>query len=202
MKQIPCEVPLLEELDREHRGRDDLQPFVEPEIGRFLALLVRMKQMKRVLELGTGIGYSALWIASGLVHTGGTVTTVDNHERTGREAAEMFSRSGVGSCIIQKSGDIREVTSLLARNIPSSLDMVFQDGAKQLYPQVLEYIYTLLIPGGILVTDDVLFPVEKDVRRGLKAPVDLFNRMIRDDQRFVTSVLPVGHGLMISWKIE
>ena len=202
MQHIPYDLPILEEIDRFHRGRFDLQPFIEPEIGRFLALLVRMNRMKRVLELGTGIGYSAIWIASGLITTKGELTTVDHHERTGREAEEFFSRSSVGSCINRRQGDILDVLSLLARQSPMSMDMVFQDGGKQLYPRAVDDICTLLKPGGILVTDDVLFPVEQDVRTGLKDPVDRFNCMIREDRRFYSAMLPVGHGVMISWKQE
>ncbi len=198
---VVYDLELVEILDREHRGRDDLQPFAEPELGKFLSLLVRMKSMQRVLELGTGIGYSALWVAGALRETGGNITTIDNHHRTNQEARKFFAMSGLGEIIHPIEASIEQLLPVMAQDSPGTYDMIFQDGGKYLYPLVYESVYTLLSPGGILVTDDVLFPVEGAVRKGLKAPVARYNEQLMHDSRYCSSMLPVGHGITVSLKI-
>jgi len=197
--RIVYELPVLKACEQ-HRQRDDLQPFVEPEIGKFLALLVYSSSARRVLELGTGIGYSTLWLAHALDQIGGTVTTIDNHQRTHAEAVNNFARSGLQHAICPIQGSIEEVLPDMCRKSPGSFDMIFQDAGKHLYPLMYENVYTLLAPGGILVTDDVLFPVEQSVREGLKRHVEAFNEILLADERYYTSVLPAGHGIAVSWK--
>ena len=69
-----------------NQGRDDIQSPVEPEIGRFLAFLIKITGARKVLELGTGVGNSTIWLAEAVKEIGGNVTTVDNHPRTWAEA--------------------------------------------------------------------------------------------------------------------
>ncbi len=191
---------ILQMLDQEHRGREDLQPFIEPEIGKLLSLLIRMNHVKRVLELGTGIGYSTIWIACALRETGGRIVTIDNHRRTNCEARSMFAQAGCDDIITLIEASAEEVLPEMAQREAGTYHMVFQDGGKQSYPLVYEDVCTLLAPGGILIADDVLFPAEKDVRRGLKKPIEQFTAMLLKDSRFYTSVLPIGHGAAVSIK--
>ena len=76
-------------LFRDNSGRGDVQPSVEPEIGRFLSFLVRLTGARRVLELGTSNGCSALWMLEAVRQNGGKLVTVDSKERLHLEAVEI-----------------------------------------------------------------------------------------------------------------
>ena len=196
---IRYDVPLLQELERSCSVRDDVQPMVEPEVGALLAYLVRSSGASEVLELGTGIGYSALWFAGALREHGGRITTIDRDPRIGAEARWNFRQSGFGDCITLIEGDIEQTLKDL-RGQSRLFDLIFQDGGKHLYPAVYEDVYALLAPGGILVSDDVLFPVESGIRQGLKRPVDAYNSRLLADRRYESVMLPAGHGVTVSWK--
>lgn len=194
--------PVSAELVKDARTRDDIQPFVELETARMLSLLIQALHGKRVLELGCGIGYSTIWIAEALRLTGGTVLTLDNHERTSREALEHIRDAGLESFVELQVCDAALRVPELAREIPGSFDVIFQDCGKYLYDILYEDVYTLLRPGGLLVTDDTLFKTERSVRKGLGEHVDRYNRRLFNDPRFYSTMLPAGHGVAISLRLD
>jgi predicted O-methyltransferase YrrM len=189
------------ELLTESQDRDDIQPFTEPETLRLITLFIRLLQAQRVLELGTGIGYSTIVLAEALKATGGLLVTVDNHAGTTAEAAQVIERSGLGSSVRQVFADARTAVPDMAKEQPGSYDLVFQDCGKYLYPLLYDDIYTLLRPGGILVTDDVLFRFNPNVRKGLGRYTDAYNTRLFADSRYCSALLPVGDGAAFSLKL-
>ncbi len=189
--------PLMAVLEEQRKGRDDIQPSIEPEAGRFLGLLIRLTGAKRVLEIGSGVGYSALWLGEAVRETGGKVTTVDNHARTHKEVVGNIRESGLEEYVESILGDAKEVIPSLS----PGWDIIFQDGGKYLYPFLYETTVSLLKKGGLLVADDTLFKVNKSVRRGLGEYTHQYNRMVFADKRFYSVILPVGHGMTISYKL-
>ena len=192
--------PVTEILEQEAESRDDIQPFVERETARLISLLIRVTKAKRVLELGTGIGYSTVWLGEAVRATGGTVTTVDNHQRTGVEARETVEKSGLEEHVILLQGDAEElIPMMVARG--DAYDLIFQDCGKYLYPLLYDDVYQLLKPGGILVSDDTLFRVDASVRKGLGRYIDEYNKRLFADSRYYSTLLPAGHGVAVSYKV-
>ncbi|MBI9101172.1 MAG: O-methyltransferase [Spirochaetales bacterium] len=198
---ITPDTEFLRELELSSRERGDIQPPVEREIGRFLSLLVRLTRAELVLELGSGAGYSGLWLAGSLEKTGGKLITIDGKERLHLEAVENYSRAGHGERVEALLGDIPDV--LETRVVPrykGAFDIVFQDSGKSLYPALLQTTWDLLKPGGLLVADDTLFKVNNEVRSNLGRYTDEYNRMVFERDDIYSVILPVGHGLTISIK--
>lgn len=194
-KLIEFDLDLLKEMEDSNQGRVDIQPSVEPVIGRFLSFLVRLTKAKKVLELGTSVGFSSIWIANALKQQDGILHTVDSHDLTALEAKSNFEKAGLDN-IVQHIDDIAEVLPKL----DAGFDIIFQDGAKALYPTTIDRLYDLLNTDGVLVADDVLFPCLDNVRENLKNRVDDFNKKIMEDKRFYTVYLPLGHGISLSYK--
>jgi predicted O-methyltransferase YrrM len=192
--------PLTDKLQQEAVGRDDIQPFVEMEAARLISLLIRLTGAKKVLELGTGIAYSTIWLGEAVRETGGSLISVDNHLRTGVEAAENIRSAGLGGVVELISGNAEEVVPAMAGVAPGSFDLIFQDCGKYLYPLLYENIYLLLKPGGLLITDDTLFSVTEGIRKGLGRYTDDYNAKLFSDPRYYSTLLPVGHGLAVSLK--
>jgi predicted O-methyltransferase YrrM len=190
------DLEILEKMDILNKDRIDMQPSVEPVIGRFLSFFIRAFKARAVLELGTSVGYSGMWMAGALKESGGRLYTIDNHERTPAEAKANFEEAGLCDVIVQIIGDIEVEVEKFDRKF----DIIFQDGGKYLYPVMLDKLYDLLEDGGVLISDDTMFPCVEGVRDNLKKHVDSFNRKLKDDDRFYSVALPIGHGLTLSFK--
>jgi predicted O-methyltransferase YrrM len=197
------DVLLTEKLEQEAESRNDIQPFVERETAKLISLLIRLTGAKKVLELGTGVAYSTIWLGNAVKEagSGGKLITVDNHERTGLEAKANIEKAGLSSVVDQRQGDAETIVPELALDESGAYDIIFQDCGKYLYPLLYEDLYTLLKPGGLLITDDTLFRVNSDVRKGLGKYVDTYNKQLFADSRYYSTMLPVGHGFAVSLKI-
>ena len=183
-----------------NQGRDDIQAPVEPETGRFLAFLIKMTGARKVLELGCGVANSAIWMAQALREQGGVLYTVDNHPRTWKEAVENVEKSGLKEYVTMIHSDADEAVRKL-REQGFEFDIVFQDCAKYIYTVIYEDVSALVKKGGIIVADDTMFPVCENVRPNLGRHMDRYNRQIFADKRFFSTMLPVGHGLTLSYKL-
>ena len=189
---------LLTRIENESKLRDDIQPSVEPELGKFLGLIVRLTKAEKILEIGSGIGYSTIWLAEAVKITDGKVVTIDNHERTHKELLQNISNAGLGKWIEIKHGNAEDIVPTLS----GSWDIVFQDGGKYLYPLIYEQIFNLTRTGGLILADDTLFKVNPNVRKGLGNYMDEYNRIVFADSRLYSTILPVGHGITVSLKLE
>ena len=150
--------------------------------GEFLAVLVRATLARRVLEIGTSNGYSTLWLASAARAIGGAVTTVEQSEYKIGLASANFARSGLASSISQLHDDAGRV---LARTAAGAFDLIFLDSERPEYPGWWPDLKRVLRPGGLLVVDNATSHVEQ------MAP---FVALVKADQEFVTSLVPVGNG--------
>ncbi|NQT59491.1 MAG: class I SAM-dependent methyltransferase [Bacteroidetes bacterium] len=197
------DILLTEQLELEAEFRDDIQPFVERETAKLISLLIRLTSAKQVLELGTGIAYSTIWLGGAVkeVGGGGKLITIDNHERTGIEAKANIEKANLSEVVELRQGDAGALIPKMAKSEPAAYDIIFQDCGKYLYPLLYEDLYTLLKPGGLLITDDTLFRVHTDIRKGLGKYVDTYNKKLFADTRYYSTMLPVGHGFAVSLKI-
>ena len=150
--------------------------------GEFLAVLARATLARRILEIGTSNGYSTLWLASAARAIGGSVTTVEQSEYKIGLASANFARSGLASSIAQLHDDAGRV---LARAADGAFDLIFLDSERPEYPGWWPDLKRVLRPGGLLVVDNATSHVEQ------MAP---FVALVKADQEFVTSLVPVGNG--------
>ncbi len=189
---------ILDELRKENRSRNDIQPMVEIEVGKLLVFLIKLTKAKKVLELGTSNGYSAIWMAKALEDTGGTITTIDNHERISAEAVKNFEKASARNISFIK-GKVEEILPELISK-KEKFDIIFQDSGKYLYPLMLENTVKLCKKGGVIIADDSLFRVIETVRSGLGDYTHDYNRAVFSHKKLFSTIIPIGHGLTLSLK--
>lgn len=183
-------------------GRD--LPLVDPEVGALLHVLTLALGARRALEIGTAIGYSGSWIARALPRDGMLITLEINAQRAARAKAN-FARAGVAERTSVMIGD----ASVLLAKVRGPFDLIFQDGDKRQYGPMLDRLTTLLRPGGLLITDNVLWDgevvpnyVDRPVRNAEEtAAVAAYNARLSADVHVKTVWLPIRDGVAVSIKI-
>lgn len=194
--------PELEVVDRE--GRAEGLPIVMSDTGALLHALVRLTGARRVLEIGTAIGYSMLWMATALPEDGQLISLERDADRAARARAHAAA-AGVDARVHVMVGD----ASRFLHKVAGPFDLVFQDGDKPGYLTALDRLWELLKPGGVLACDNVLWsgavvpgmtPVEAKNPEDTDA-LAAFNQRLSADPRFETVWIPVGDGLSISTKV-
>jgi predicted O-methyltransferase YrrM len=192
---------VLDEVAR--AGADRQLPLVDAEVGALLRVLVTAISARRILEIGTAIGYSGIWMAGGLPPDGSLLTIEVDRDRA-REARDNFTRAGVADRVNVIVGD----SKLMVAKVSGPFDLIFQDGDKQQYSPLLDRLVALLRPGGLLVTDNVLWDGEvvpgylskaarnADDTRAIKE----YNERIATHPALITSVIPLRDGVSISVK--
>ncbi|MGF7218160.1 putative O-methyltransferase YrrM [Spirosoma lacussanchae] len=168
--------------------------------GRLLAMISWMIRPRRVLEIGTYTGYSALCLAEGLTDDGRLITIDQNEE------LEAFARSYWQQSPLNDRIDLR--IGLAAEVIPTltdTFDLVFIDADKRNLPLYFGLVIDKLRPGGFMLADNVLWsgkvieplkPSDEDTRSVLT-----FNQMVQDDPRVENILLPIRDGIMMARKV-
>jgi predicted O-methyltransferase YrrM len=192
---------VLEEIARGNRTRG--LPLVDAEVGALLRVLAAAAAATRILEIGTAIGYSGIWLA-GALPPGGMLLTLEMSEERAAEARANFAKAGLADRTSVIVGDAQ----LKIAKVAGPFDLIFQDGSKQLYEPLLDRLVGLLRPGGLLVTDNVLWNGE--VVPGFAAtptqpPEDTraiaaYNERLASHPDLMTAVVPLRDGVSISVK--
>ncbi len=140
---------ILDEIERE--ALDSMVPVIRKEMQGFLKLLLAMKRPKRILEVGTAVGFSALLMAE---YTPGQceIITIENYEKRIPIALENFRRAGREKQITLLAGEAAEIL----KTLDEPFDFIFMDAAKGQYLIFLPDVLRLLKTGGTLVSDNVL----------------------------------------------
>ena len=174
--------------------------------GRVLSMLSHMIRPKRILELGTFTGYSALCLAEGLAE-GGRLITIEHNDELEETIQRNIAKSPLSSRIELIIGDAVEVISnqfSVFSNQP--FDLVFIDADKREYCAYLDAVYPLVPVGGFILADNTLWDghiidpaYDKDKQTlGLRA----FNDKLKEDDRFEQVILPLRDGLTLIRKIK
>lgn len=192
---------ILDELEREALAAH--VPVIRKEMQSFLKVLLCIKRPLRILEVGTAVGFSALFMAE--YHPGDFhITTIENYEKRVTVARENFRRAGREDEITLLFGDAGEILPGLS----GPYDFIFMDAAKGQYLTFLPEILRLLDDGGVLVSDNVLqdgdilesrFAVTRRNRTIHKRMRDYLYRLTHHEE-LVTAVLPAGDGITVSTK--
>lgn len=191
--------PVLERVAAEGAELD--LPIIDKGVGRLLETMVLSTDARQILEIGTANGYSALWLAQSLPHDGRLISIELNPSRA-QLAKDHLDEAGLGDRASVMVGD----AALLAHKVAGPFDVIFNDGDKQQYSQLLDRLVTLLRPGGVLITDNVLW--DGEVIPGLVNPprrsadetkaIATYNQQLAADSRLVTSFLPIRDGVAMS----
>lgn len=195
------EEALLHELDRQTNLRIMHPRMISGHIqGRLLRMIVQMLRPQSVLEIGTFTGYSALSMAAGL-DEGATIDTVEVDDELEPMAQEFFDRSEHSAKIHLHIGSALEIAPTLGKKF----DLVFIDGDKREYPAYYRMLMgddggePLVHSGSILLADNILWygkvvePIPHNDRQ--TQGIVEFNRMVRDDERVESFILPLRDGL-------
>ena len=165
--------------------------------GRVLSIITKLIQPKNILEIGTYTGYSALCLAEGL-HPKGKIFTIDKNEELETLQNKYFEKSGYRNQIEQFVGNALEIIP----TINEKFDLVFIDADKSNYINYFHLIIDKMNPGGIILSDNVLWsgkvveelnPKDRDTKVLLE-----YNKLLNEDERLETVLLPIRDGLTIS----
>jgi predicted O-methyltransferase YrrM len=165
-------------------------------VGRLLHLLARLVRARRVIELGSGFGYSAYWFARALP-AGGTVVLTDRDAGQAAEARSFLERGGYADRVRVEVGDALEIID----RVGGEFDIVFNDVDKAEYPLVLDKAAAALRPGGLLISDNMLWfgavldeAPNDPATRGVKE----LTRLLYASHEFETVLIPLRDGVTVS----
>ena len=168
--------------------------------GNFLEIISKLIKPVNVLEIGTYTGYSTLCIANGL-DPKGIIHTIDKNEELLEIQNKYFEKSGYRSQIRQHTGDALTIIP----KFDIDFDMIFLDADKENYVNYLEIITQILRPGGVLLTDNVLWhgKIVESFKKQDKTTklIDQFNKKILKDKSLKTVILPLRDGVSLTIKL-
>jgi caffeoyl-CoA O-methyltransferase len=172
-------------------------PIIGPLVGRLLFQLALLTRARRIFELGSGYGYSAIWFAKGL-QPGGRIICTDGSRENAALAARFFKQADIEGLVDYRTGD---ALSLLAKE-PGSFDIILNDVDKHEYPEVFRQAVPRLKRGGLLITDNTLWQgrVVGDDNALSTVGVRAFNRLAFQSKEVLTTLIPLRDGVALSIK--
>ena len=171
-------------------------PIVGPQVGRLLLTLARSINAKRVLELGSGFGYSAWWFATAVGPEGHVILTEGSQENANL-ARGFLERAGLDGRVEIRVGDGLEI----AGECDGPFDIVFNDIDKQDYPRALPVALERLRPGGLFITDNMLWQglvLEESNPDASTRGVQELTRALYAHPSLDTAILPIRDGVSVS----
>jgi len=193
---LPEREPWFFEMER--MAEEKNFPAVGPQVGLLLEILARSIGAKRILELGSGFGYSGLWFSRALPADGFIV--LSDFEEANRKLAEgYFRQAGKAHMMEFRVGD---ALGLLEQQVEGYFDIVFNDIDKEFYPAVIEPVYRVLRKGGLFIADNTLWDgkVAHSKRDQVAQSVHEFNCRLKEHVGFSTIQLPLRDGVSVSIK--
>lgn len=194
---------LCDRIERE--ARRARVPIIRPETGAFLRTMVAITRPRRILEVGTAVGYSALLMAQ-VMGEQGTITTIESYAPRILKAREHFLQAGLEDRITLIEGDAGKVLWQLS----GPYDFIFMDAAKGQYIHFLPDILRLMPEGDLLLSDNVLqdgdiiesrYAVTRR-NRTIHARMREYLYELKHHPQLETAILPVGDGITVSVKRE
>ena len=176
---------------------------IAPEQGQFMALLVQLTGARRLLEIGTFTGYSALSMAQ-VMPADGQLLCCDIDPQYTDIAQRYWQEAGVAARIeLRLAPALATLGALVREGGAGSFDLIFIDADKSNYPAYLEHALLLARPGGLILFDNTLWSgrvLEKRPETADTRAIQSLNRRLKDDQRVDISLLPLGDGLTLCRK--
>ncbi len=193
----PARDPVVTEMEVIARERGF--PIVGPLVGRILYQLTRTTEAGRIIELGSGFGYSTIWFARALPEDGEVIYT-DMSQENYRMADDFFRRAGCADRIRMETGNAIEILE----KQEGEFDIVFNDIDKHQYPDVIPVALPKLRRGGLLITDNIFWDgrVVDGETDSDTSGVREYTRAVYENPSLFTTIVPVRDGISISLKVE
>lgn len=192
----PKRPPVLKEMEA-YAAEHDF-PIIGPLVGRFLYQLALLTKAKKIMELGSGFGYSAFWFS--LAAGGkGHITLTDHDKKNKQMALNYFKQAGLQSQFDFKVGDAMRVL----QRCHSTFDIILNDIGKEDYPNTIDLVSDRLKKGGLFITDNLIWSgrvCDKNPDEATKAICEFTNRLYHDS-RFFTTIIPLRDGLAVAVKL-
>ena len=191
-----ADIPVLDEIEQEALA--DMVPIIRKETKSFLKVMLEIKRPVKILEIGTAVGFSAILMGKYSPEEC-RITTIENYKKR-----IPIARAGMEQKITLLEGDALEIMKGMPDD--AGFDFVFMDAAKGQYPAYLEQVMRFLVPGGILITDNVLqdgdiiesrFAVERRDRT-IHSRMREYLYTLKHHPELETSILPLGDGVALS----
>jgi len=188
--------PVLARMEEEAH-RENI-PIVDAHEGAFLSLLVRIANAKRVLELGTAIGYSGIWLLQGT--SGGTLTTFEtDHERALRARVNFAAAGFAEDALVLEQDAVGGLETLNARFDVCFIDLLNSFPSEEVTRKVFDLCMQRLDGGGLLIADNalrqglVVKPTNQQSRN-----VAFYNQLVAKDPRLESVVVPIRDGVSVA----
>jgi len=200
---IPKRSEFLENLRYKSSLEESYAPIVQKSTEQLIVTLLKMIKPKRVLEIGTAVGYSAILMADNLPHDS-SIITIERYKKHADIAVDNVFSSGYEKKIKVIEGEAAEVLHWL----DGGFDFIFLDAAKGQYIEFLPDILRLLNTGGVLLSDNILYhgmiEDEEKVERRKITIVKRLHMYLEEIMRsplLTTSIIPIGDGVALSVKV-
>ena len=188
----------------EKQARIDNVPIIRKEMESFLRVMLSIKKPKRILELGTAVGYSAI-LMSESIESDAQIVTIENYEKRIPIARENIAKAGKEEAITLLEGDAMEIMPGLDGD---QFDFVFMDAAKAQYINFLPEVLRLMKDGAILITDNVLQDgdlieskyVVRRRNRTIHKRMREYMKVVKNHPQLETAIVPIGDGITMSVK--
>jgi predicted O-methyltransferase YrrM len=171
-------------------------PIVGPQVGQLLYLLARAISARRIIELGSGFGYSAYWFARAVGPQGEVILT-ESSVKAAEEAVAFLERGGLAGRVRVEVGDALEIID----SVGGEFDIVFNDVDKEQYPQVVDKAAAALRPGGLLISDNMLWygtVLQDNPEQPSTIGVQEMTRLLYRSEEFETVMIPLRDGVTVS----
>lgn len=194
------ESPLLAKLSRETQAEVLYPRMLSGHLqGRVLALISKLIKPRRILEIGTYTGYSAICLSEGLAPDG-LLVTIDSNDELEERVRGYFAEAGLHEKIDYRLGDAREILP----ELKETFDLIFLDADKISYPHYYHLLKPLLNHEGVLVADNVLWSgkvIDSSINDPETEALRRFNELVQNDPEVEKVLLPVRDGLFIIRKL-
>ncbi|MGM0602376.1 MAG: O-methyltransferase [Bacillota bacterium] len=194
-KMVEAEFVELEKL-----CRNDNIPIIDRDAADFLKIQLQLLKPKNILEIGTAYGFSALIMAK-YTPASSRITTIEVDEQRAAEARKFLEKYGFDDKVSIKIGDALDILQYLRQ----SFDFIFLDAAKGQYLYLFDYIFDLLKPGGLLISDNVLYKSEvlsdDKVRHKIRTIVTnlkKYLKIIMNHPELDSTIIAAGDGIALS----
>lgn len=193
---------ILEKIEKE--AHENNVPIIRKEMESFLRVMLELKKPKRILELGTAVGYSAI-LMSECIEKKSKIVTIENYEKRIPIAKQNIKDAGKEKVIELLEGDAMEIMPTLQEN---QFDFVFMDAAKAQYIHFLPEVMRLMKKGAVLITDNVLQEgdlieskyVVRRRDRTIHKRMREYLEVVKNSKDLETSIVPIGDGITVSVK--
>lgn len=195
---MPIKDPLIEKIQKE--GIEGEIPIIQVQSIKLIEILLKTIQPKTMIEVGTAIGFSSIWLAKAFPNC--TIHTIERKPAMIEKAKKNIEKAGLSERIILHEGNALEILPTL-----SKADFIFVDAAKGQYINFFELAYPLLKNKGVIVFDNILFRgyvADDDIvsSKPMLRKIKKFNDYIAKQDKVQTSFVPIGDGLAICYKTE